>query len=67
MTREQRRAVCWGLIAAGLLGFAIFIGSRNLRHIDAALVGYLSLPENMRVFQGNACVRMVGNDAGHVV
>jgi hypothetical protein len=40
MRREQRRAIFWGLIAAGLLGAAIFVGSRNLRHIDAALVGY---------------------------
>ena len=40
MTREQRKAIFWGLIAAGLLGAAIFVGSRNLRHIDAALVGY---------------------------
>src|SRR6476646_5740924 len=40
MTREQRKAVCWGLFTAGLLAVAIFVGSRNLRHIDAALVGY---------------------------
>jgi hypothetical protein len=40
MKREQRQAVCWGLVVAGLLGAAIFVGSRNLRHIDAALVGY---------------------------
>lgn len=40
MTREQGKAVFWGLLAAGLLGAAIFVGSRNLRHIDAALVGY---------------------------
>ena len=40
MTREQRRAVGWGLFWAGLLALAIFVGSRNLRHIDAALVGY---------------------------
>jgi hypothetical protein len=40
MMREQRRAVFWGLLTAGLLGVAIFVGSRNLRHIDAALVGY---------------------------
>src|SRR4051795_13634231 len=40
MTREQWKAVFWGLVAAGLLGAAIFAGSRNLRHIDAALVGY---------------------------
>jgi hypothetical protein len=40
MRREQRKAIGWGLVTAGLLGLAIFIGSRNLRHIDAALVGY---------------------------
>jgi hypothetical protein len=40
MTREQRTAIVWGLFTAGLLGAAIFVGSRNLRHIDAALVGY---------------------------
>jgi hypothetical protein len=40
MMREQRKAIGWGLFAAGLLGLAIFVGSRNLRHIDAALVGY---------------------------
>src|SRR5262245_9328565 len=40
MTREQRRAITWGLVVAGLLGVAIFVGSRNLKHIDAALVGY---------------------------
>lgn len=40
MTREQRRAIFWGLVAAGSLGAAIFVGSRNLRHIDAALVSY---------------------------
>jgi hypothetical protein len=40
VVREQRLAVIWGLVAAGLLAVAIFVGSRNLRHIDAALVGY---------------------------
>jgi hypothetical protein len=40
MTQEQRKAVFWGLFTAGLLAVAIFVGSRNLRHIDAALVGY---------------------------
>jgi hypothetical protein len=38
--REQRKAIFWGLFTAGLLAVAIFVGSRNLRHIDAALVGY---------------------------
>src|SRR5262245_60010914 len=40
MTREQRKAIFWGLLTAGVLALAIFIGSRNLKHIDAALVGY---------------------------
>src|SRR5262249_19215972 len=40
MRSEQTRAIGWGLLVAGLLGVAIFAGSRNLRHIDAALVGY---------------------------
>src|SRR6266540_4738483 len=40
MTREQWRATSVGVVAAGLLAVAIFVGSRNLRHIDAALVGY---------------------------
>ena len=40
MMREQRKAFFWGLLTAGLLGVTIFVGSRNLRHIDAALVGY---------------------------
>ena len=40
MTQEHRKAILWGLIVAGSLAVAIFVGSRNLRHIDAALVGY---------------------------
>ncbi len=40
MTGEQGRAVGWGLSGAVVLGVAIFVGSSNLRHIDAALVGY---------------------------
>ena len=40
ISREQRRAVGWGLFWSGLLAVAIFVGSRNLRNIDAALVGY---------------------------
>jgi hypothetical protein len=40
ISRDQRRAALWGLFWAGLLALAIFVGSRNLRHIDAALVGY---------------------------
>lgn len=40
MEREQWKAGITGLAVAGLLGAAIFVGSSNLRHIDAALVGY---------------------------
>jgi hypothetical protein len=40
ITREQGRAIGWGLVWSGLLAVAIFVGSRNLRNIDAALVGY---------------------------
>lgn len=40
MTRSQLKAGGWGLATAGLLGVGIFVGSNNLRHIDAALVGY---------------------------
>ena len=40
MTREQGKAIFWGAATASLLAAAIFVGSRNLRHIDAALVGY---------------------------
>jgi hypothetical protein len=34
------RAVFWGLVATAVLSLLIVVGSRNLRHIDAALVGY---------------------------
>lgn len=40
MRREQWKAGLTGLTVAALLGAAIFLGSNNLRHIDAALVGY---------------------------
>jgi hypothetical protein len=40
MTREQLRATSTGLLATAALAALIFLGSRNLRHIDAALVGY---------------------------
>jgi hypothetical protein len=40
MTREVARSVMWGLVATGLLGILILVGSRNLSHFDAALVGY---------------------------
>ena len=38
--REHVRATAWGLLASGLLAALIVIGSRNLDHFDAALVGY---------------------------
>lgn len=38
--REQGQAIFWGMLAAGILGVSIFVGSSNLRHVDAALVGY---------------------------
>jgi hypothetical protein len=37
---EKVKAGIWGVIAAGVLGALIVIGSRNLNHFDAALVGY---------------------------
>jgi hypothetical protein len=37
---EVTKASGWGLVAALLLGGLIVIGSRNLSHFDAALVGY---------------------------
>jgi hypothetical protein len=40
ISREQSRSIGWGLFWSGLLAVAIFFGSRNLRNIDAALVGY---------------------------
>jgi hypothetical protein len=38
--REVIRATAVGLGASGLLGALIVVGSRNLSHFDAALVGY---------------------------
>jgi hypothetical protein len=40
MSREQFIAGAWGLVVAGLLAIAILVGSDNLKHVDAALVGY---------------------------
>src|SRR5436189_6444852 len=34
------KAARWGLLFAGALAALIVIGSRNLHHFDAALVGY---------------------------
>src|SRR5262245_35836103 len=36
----RRTAVLWGLLASSILAGLIVIGSRNLNHFDAALVGY---------------------------
>src|SRR5262245_21019107 len=38
--REKLKASAWGLLFAGVLAALIVIGSRNLNHFDAALVGY---------------------------
>ncbi|MEP0546940.1 MAG: MFS transporter [Rhodothermales bacterium] len=40
MSRESRKATGWGLGATLVLGVLILVGSRNLEHFDAALVGY---------------------------
>src|SRR5262244_4176424 len=40
LTRDKVEAAAWGLLSAALLGALIVIGSRNLNHFDAALVGY---------------------------
>jgi hypothetical protein len=37
---ERLTAAAWGLFATALLGLLIVVGSRNLDHFDAALVGY---------------------------
>lgn len=40
MTGEKLRAAMWGLVVTVVLAGLIVIGSRNLVHFDAALVGY---------------------------
>ncbi len=43
MVRVQREAAIsagWGVLVAGILALLIVVGSRNLAHFDAALVGY---------------------------
>lgn len=37
---ERIRAAAWGTLLTAVLAAAIVIGSRNLQHFDAALVGY---------------------------
>ena len=40
MSAEVRRAIGWALLATTVLAVLIVVGSRNLDHFDAALVGY---------------------------
>ena len=40
MPREVVRATAWGVLATAIVAAAIVVGSRNLSHFDAALVGY---------------------------
>ncbi len=40
MPREKIKAVIFGILVTALLGGLIVLGSRNLAHFDAALVGY---------------------------
>src|SRR5215203_134378 len=40
MTREKVKATGWGVLATAILAGLIVLGSRNLAHFDAALVGY---------------------------
>ena len=40
MRREVRKASAWGLLSTLILAALIVLGSRNLAHFDAALVGY---------------------------
>ena len=40
MAPQRLKAALWGGIVVALLGVLIVLGSRNLQHFDAALVGY---------------------------
>ena len=40
MSKETVKAAAWGLVLTSILAGLIVIGSRNLAHFDAALVGY---------------------------
>src|SRR6476620_1155392 len=40
MQREVRNASAWGLLSTPIVAAVIILGSRNLAHFDAALVGY---------------------------
>src|SRR5437660_12336144 len=39
-SRDKRMAATWGFLATAILAGLIVLGSRNLDHFDAALVGY---------------------------
>src|SRR6266567_7243057 len=38
--RERMVALAWGVLFTAILAILIVFGSRNLQHLDAALVGY---------------------------
>lgn len=40
MNKESIKAASWGLLFASMVAALIILGSRNLAHFDAALVGY---------------------------
>ena len=40
VVREKVRAAAWGVAVTAALAALIVLGSRNLTHFDAALVGY---------------------------
>jgi hypothetical protein len=40
IAHEKVRSALWGLVVTGVLAGLIVLGSRNLNHFDAALVGY---------------------------
>ncbi len=40
MTKEKVKATVWAFLVTAVLARLIVLGSRNLRHFDAALVGY---------------------------
>jgi hypothetical protein len=40
VAREKVKAGAWGLLFSGVLALLIVVGSRNVDHFDAALVGY---------------------------
>ena len=38
--KERFIALAWGVLFTAILALLIVVGSRNLQHFDAALVGY---------------------------